>query len=291
MKYTKPLAALLLTFALSADAAVAQQPTAAPSPAAKTEEPTAEALELEGKALALLDEVIGETPSLKLVENRIRLQSNAAELLWPRNQERAREIFNAATVDLAAVMNSVEPDDPQYNNLSSGAWQLRQRMLSTIAQYDPKLALEFLRATRPATPPAPSGTNFRQPDQELMLEAQLAQQIAARDPQQALRLAEEILSRGLSSNLLPLLDQLRTRDPEGAARLLSGMVKKLRGANFSTDYEAVNIANYLLLSARAPENASTQTTVSATTSANQANQRRLSLDEPARRELVGSLVN
>jgi hypothetical protein len=293
MKYTKSLAALLLAVALSANAIVAQQPAAAP-PAAKADEPTAEALELEGKALALLNEVIGETPSLKLVENRIRLQAMAAELLWPRNQERAREIFNAAATDLVAVTSSIETDDPQYYNLTNAAAQLRQRMLTSIAQFDPKLALEFLRSTRTSPPPAPPNANFRQPDQELMLEAQLAQQIAARDPQQALRLAEEILSRGLSANLLPLLDQLRTRDPEGAARLVAGMVKKLRTANFATDYEAVNIANFLLLSTRAPDgaNASAQTTVSATTTAaNQPVPRRLTLDEPARRELVNSLVN
>jgi hypothetical protein len=294
MKYTKSLAALLLAFTLSANAIVAQQTAAPPPTAVKTDEPTAEQLELERKALALLEEIIGETPSLKLVENRIRLQAAAAEILWPRNQERAREIFNTAAVDLAAVMSAIETDDPQYYNHANAASQLRQRMLTTIAQYDPKLALEFLRSTRPPPPPAQPGGNFRQPDQELMLEAQLAQQIAARDPQQALRIAEEILSRGLSSNLMPLLDQLRTRDPEGASRLVTGIVKKLRGANFAADYEATSIASYLLTSTRASENANTNppTTGGATTiAANLPGTRRFQLDEATRRELVGSLVN
>lgn len=294
MKYTKSLAALLLAANLSTNVAVAQQtPVAAPpaATAAAADEPTAEQLELERKALALLNEIIGEAPSLKLVENRIRLQTTMAEILWPRNQERAREIFNAAANDLAAVAGGVEADDPQYYNLVNTATQLRQRMLNTIAQYDPKLALEFLRSTRPLPPPG-QNANSRQPDQELALEAQLAQQVAARDPQQALRIAEEILSRGLSSNLMPLLDQLRTRDPEGATRLTAGIVKKLRTANFANDYEAVNIASYLLLSTRAPENANNQTASGATTiAANLPNARRLQLDEATRRELVTSLVN
>lgn len=308
MKYTKSLAALLLAVTLSPNANFAQQPTATASPAAATatDETNAEALELEEKALALLNEVIGETPSLKLVENRIRVQAVAAELLWPRDQERAREIFNSAATDLAAVVAGIETDDPQYYNVTNMSSQLRQRMLTTIAQYDPKLALEFLRSTRMPPPPTQPGGNFRQPDQELMLEAQLAQQIAARDPQQALRLAEEILSRGLSSNLMPLLDQLRSRDPEGAARLTASVVKKLRSANFATDFEATGIASYLLLSTRAPENVNTgaQTIASAggaqtiastgsvsTMIANLPNPRRLQLDEQTRRELVGSLVN
>ena len=289
MKFTISIVALFVGSSLLISTAAAQV-TTAPS-VVKSDEPAAAAeLELERKALALLDEIIGETPSLKLVENRIRLGATAAEILWPRNQERAREIFNAATVDLAGITSGIETDDPQYHNLSNLASQLRQQMLTTIARRDPQLALGFLRATRQPPPPVQPGSNYRQPDQELMLEAHLAQQIAARDPQQALRLAEEILSRGLSSNLMSVLDQLRRRDPEGAARLTASIVKKLRTANFATDYEATSIANFLLVSTRQPENVSApngQTTVAASLP----DPRRLGLDEAARRELVTALVN
>ena len=289
MKYTRTLTALLLISSLSASTTVAQETTAS-APAVKTVEQTIEQAELERKALALLDEVLGETPSLKLIENRIRLQAAVAELLWPRNQERAREIFNAAANDVAAVAAGIETDDPQYHNLINTTLQLRQRMLAIIAEREPKLALEFLRATRP--PPAQPGANYRQPDQEIMLEAQLAQQIAARDPQQALRIAEEIVNRGLSMNLLPLIDQLRSRDPEGTARLAAAIVKRLRTANFAVDYEATSIASHLLHSARSADNTTgangQQQTVVA---AGQANARRALLDEAARRELVNLLVN
>jgi hypothetical protein len=289
MKYTRTLTALLLASSLSASTAVAQEPTTA-LPAVKTDEQSAEQAELERKALALLEEVIGETPTLKLVENRIRLQAAAAEILWPRNQERAREIFNAAANDLSTVTSGVETDDPQYYNLANTTSQLRQRMLGIIAERDPKLALEFLRATRQPSPPVQPG--YHQPDQELMLETQLAQQIAERDPQQALRIAEEVLSRGLSSNLMPLLDQLRRRDPEGAARVIANVVKKLRTANFAVDYEATGIASYLLHSTRGAESAPTANGQQQTTiAAGQNNARRFQLEEPVRRDLVNLLVN
>ncbi|HZG53919.1 MAG TPA: hypothetical protein VEZ40_17575 [Pyrinomonadaceae bacterium] len=291
MKYTGTLIALLLTASVSVSTAVAQEPTPA-APAAQTADQTAEQAELERKALVLLDEVAGETPALKLVANRIRLQAAAAQLLWPRDQERAREIVNAAAGDLAAVAGGIETNDPQYYEVAGTLSQLRQRMLFLIAERDPKFALEFLRATRLPPPPVQPGANFRQPDQELMLEAQLAQRIAARDPQQALRLAEEVLSRGLSSNLMPLLDQLRMRDPEGASRLAANIAKKLRTANFAIDYEATSIAGYLLLSTRAPENATAAAANNQTTiAAAQTNARRLQLDEPTRRDLVNLLVN
>ncbi|HZH29181.1 MAG TPA: hypothetical protein VEY11_00180 [Pyrinomonadaceae bacterium] len=297
MKYTGTLAALLLVSTLSAAplVAVAQEP-AAPSPAAtppplKTGEQIAARAELERKALALLEEVVGETPSLKLIENRIRLQAAAAEMLWSHRQERAREIFNAATADLSAATAGIVPDDPQYHELASTISQLRWRMLSILAERDPKLALDFLRATRPpAAPPAQPGANQRQPDQEVLFETQLAQQIAERDPQQALRIAEETLSRGLSSNLVPLLDQLRTRDPEGAARLAANIARKLRTANFAVDYEATVIASNLLLSSRPAESASAGAAQTPANLAAQANARRLQLDEAARRDLANLLI-
>jgi hypothetical protein len=288
MKYTATLAALLIAASLSAATAFAQEPTPAP-PAVNADEQAAAQAELERKALALLDEVVAETTSLKLVENRIRLQASAAEIIWPRNQERAREIFNAAANDLSAAIAAIETDDQQYYNLTNAISQLRQSMLVIIADRDPKLALEFLRATRLPPAPVQPNQNYRPVDQELMLEAQLAQQIAARDPQQALRIAEEVLSRGLSTNLISLLDQLRTRDPEGAARLTASIARKLRTANFAVDNEATVIASYLLVSTRPPENANGQQQT--TVAANQNNARRLQLDEAARRDLVNLLVN
>ncbi|HEX8459736.1 MAG TPA: hypothetical protein VF656_20750 [Pyrinomonadaceae bacterium] len=293
MKYTGTLTALLLAATLATSAARAQEPppaAAAPTPAKIDEQTAAAQAELERKALALLEEVAGEVSALKLVENRVRLNAAAAEILWTRNQERARELFNAAANDLATITVGVDAEDPEYYSLTNATLQLRQRLLGIMAERDPKLALEFLRATRQPPPPVQPGANFRQPDQDLMLEAQLAQQVAARDPQQALRIAEEVLSRGLSSNLLPLLDQLGARDPEGAARLVAGIVRRLRNANFVADYEAANIAAYVLTVTRPQETAAgNQTTVAAARNSNN-NARRIQLDEATRRELVNLMV-
>ncbi|HEV2802633.1 MAG TPA: hypothetical protein VGW12_19330 [Pyrinomonadaceae bacterium] len=290
MKYTRTLTALLLASTLLTSTVHAQEPPPAPAPTpAKTNEQTAAEAELQEKALALLEEVAGEISSLKLIENRVRLNAAAAEILWTRDEARARELFNAAASDLSSVTAGVEPDDPEYYNLTNATLHLRQRLLGIIAERDPKFALEFLRATRQPPPPAQPGTNFRQPDQDLMLEAQLAQQVAARDPQQALRIAEEVLSRGLSSNLLPLLDQLSARDPEGASRLVAGIVRRLRTANFTTDYEAANIASHVLTTTRAPETVSSNQ-ANAVVRSNNNNARRVQLDEATRRDLVNLLV-
>ena len=66
----------------------AQQPSA--------EELEKQKAEREKNAYRLLDQVIDEAQSLRLTENRVRVQINAADMLWDNNQGRARSLFNMA---------------------------------------------------------------------------------------------------------------------------------------------------------------------------------------------------
>lgn len=49
--------------------------------------------ELERKTLILLDEIVAGASGLRLTENRIFVQVSAANLLWDRDEKRARGIF------------------------------------------------------------------------------------------------------------------------------------------------------------------------------------------------------
>src|ERR1700694_4010192 len=48
------------------------------------------------KALGLLDMVIEQAPSLQQAENRSLVEAHTADLLWPYDQERARQLFTEA---------------------------------------------------------------------------------------------------------------------------------------------------------------------------------------------------
>jgi hypothetical protein len=48
---------------------------------------------LEGEALKLLDSTLADAQMLKLVENQALFQSVAADLLWTRDEKRARSLF------------------------------------------------------------------------------------------------------------------------------------------------------------------------------------------------------
>jgi len=65
-----------------------QQPTEA-----SAEEAEKEKAEREKNAFRLLDQVIDDAQSLRLAENRVRVQIGAADMLWDRNQGRARSLF------------------------------------------------------------------------------------------------------------------------------------------------------------------------------------------------------
>ena len=84
------LVSLLLVCAGFAGAqdATSQSATAQATPdAQKLQE---EKTRLEAKATALLDQVVSEAQSLKLPENRIRVQIAAGDMLWDRSAARAR---------------------------------------------------------------------------------------------------------------------------------------------------------------------------------------------------------
>jgi hypothetical protein len=74
-----------------------------------SEEELARAAELERKALKLLDEIGDDARSLKLAENRARLQVATADLLWARDEKRAREIVADALASVASVTGALAP--------------------------------------------------------------------------------------------------------------------------------------------------------------------------------------
>ncbi len=264
---------------------VATEPSADESPEAQQA--------LEKRALALLEEVVAETPSLRLAENRIRIQTIAANLLWTHDEERARALFREATNGLNMIMSGVEMSDPQQAEMAQQiATQLRHELLQMVAPRDPKLALEFLRATRQQQPASRNNPRYNPPDQELALEVNLANQIAAKDPQQALQMAEESLAKGVSPELIGLLNQLQAKDRAGAAKLTNNIIKKLRPELLTKDQGAAAVAANLLRMTRQREtvNASSELPVQGRGGEHLSLVGGMVIDEQARRELIDSVV-
>src|SRR5499426_376328 len=112
----KRITASLLAAVLICIPALSQSPE--PPQSQKEDKPQKTDKELEKKALALLDEVVGEAMSLKLVENRIYALTAAADLFWKRNEDRARALFAEAVSQFMAIERPNQPqaqsqDEPQ----------------------------------------------------------------------------------------------------------------------------------------------------------------------------------
>ncbi|MBA2731846.1 MAG: hypothetical protein H0U54_03020 [Acidobacteria bacterium] len=201
--------------------------------------------ELKGKALSLLEDVIKDSESFKSAENRIRVRATAANILWPHDEARARILFKEAMASLADLLNNQETGDapPDNPRMYEGPRSLRRELLQMLGQRDARLAREFMRATRPPSS-QPNSRRDGLPDQQI--EINLAVQIAETDPKQALEIAEESLARGLSYELPQLLSALREKDPEGAAKLASEMMAKIRTEKLESSHVARQVAVTLL---------------------------------------------
>ncbi len=193
------------------------------------------------KASALLDEMIIEAQALKSLENKIYVQTTAAELLWKKDEKRARTLLQEATSSFVQLIKLLDSEEQSSGYQLQFIMQLRQEMLAIVARLDAHLAREFLRATRfPKTQIYPP-----QYDPEVQIELSLANQIAQNNPKEALQISRENLEKGLTGELTFTLNLLQSSDPKSAAELAGEILKKLRTENLLTNPFALNAATSL----------------------------------------------
>jgi hypothetical protein len=200
--------------------------------------PSDEAAAKQKKAIELLKSVAGQMGSLRSAENRARIGSNVADLLWDHDEKRSRSLFASVQEDINAGLNDADSDQEAHRHTLMVFARLRGDTLERIAKHDPELALEFLRATRPAADPQ---LPYEMREDEKALELRLAGLIAAKNPQLALKLGMQSLAKGLSSTLLPVLAQLQQKDKDAARSFYQAIVDKLKDANLAQDYLAMEL--------------------------------------------------
>lgn len=247
--------------------------------------------ELEKKTFALLNETASAAWSLKLPENRFFILSNTAELLWPFDEKRARTLFwdalNSINLATPTIRSTSEKSSKAEREKSLQAYfsvyNLRQRLLRKVARRDAQLALDMLRATR-QVPPQQLGFQLKFHD-DRQLEQEIAIEVAARDPAQALQLARQSLAKGLTIDVLNLLRRLNEKDSERASQFAADIIGKLETTNFATDSRATIVALNLLRTSRRPD-------VNATASLRSAGMPKvLALTDDQRRDLVELLTS
>ena len=268
------------------------------------EQPTAEdqekKVEREKNAYRLLDQVLDEAQSLRLTENRVRVQITGADLLWDQNQGRARSLFTMAAEGVAELgriqATSIERRGAQTPDgggrpQNIRAFQLRQELVLAAARHDAALAYQLLATTKPPASAQPPGEQRgpRAPfTSEENLEQTLLARIAALDPKLAAQNAEQMLDKGqFPRTSSEVINQLARQDPAAAQKLADKTVKKVQAANLLTNPEAAALVQALLAPGpRQPSSASTNQTP-----ATQFRTRAPALEQSAYVDLLSSVID
>ena len=214
--------------------------------------------EVEKKAVAMLGEIAAEAETLKLSVNRISIFSQIGVLLWKYDEKQARILINTAAREIIDAQNA---DDEPIE-----AWQLqetRRQLAQSLAPHDAEFALQIFRQTRAADVAAlmqspksltPNGNDYSRVQNEINTEQALINEIARQDPKRAVKLAREILEKGVSYALLDLIERIREKESEEAARLADEALRKFQDTDFATQHNERNLAvNFVTRFAPKPE--------------------------------------
>jgi hypothetical protein len=238
----RPSLLLLTALALSIGSTGYGQITSIDRPLAM---PTGEPLpkldpETEKKALDLVETLSEQVLNLHASANRIRAQTQVADLLWTRDEKRARTLSTAAVSQLTNQISELDYSDPEVYTEMQRIYQLRQELIIRIAPHDGELAIAALNQTRFQGDNRTRYAGNFTADSEANLEMSLANIIVAKSPETALKLARSSLSRGVSNNIISFLSTLYKQDAKSAQTLYQEIAGKIKDDSVGRNPELAN---------------------------------------------------
>jgi hypothetical protein len=242
------------------------------SPAESQSDKEKKQKELQKRVLEMLDEAVGDAGALKLAQNRAIVYAIAGDLYWKFDEKRARELFRSSGNDIVVANAEAEKEKKETDDPFAQLYEFsdtRNQILPMIAKHDADLALELLVQTRPAKIAElltkASDPNAKQdggmmnfnPDQyrvrqEIALEQQFAVLAAEQNPDKAIKLIKESLAKGISWNVLPLLQKLHQKDEKKATSLADDVIRKIVDTDLTKKGEDLSAAIRLLQFATNP---------------------------------------
>jgi hypothetical protein len=204
---------------------------------------------LREKAFTLLESVAGQLNTLQSGENRARLGANIVDSLWKHDEKRARALLLLVQEDINAGLDVKKRLDQTDEHTFMVFSKLRVDTAERIAKYDGQAALAFFHATVPRSDkPLPEFLLYN----ERELELRLARQVAATNPDAAMKVARKSLDQGFSSDVVALLTQLNNKHKDQALILYKEIVQKLRDADFVSNWEVRTFVETLAQSFNPP---------------------------------------
>ncbi len=198
--------------------------------------------EIEKQQLALFEQIAKDAEALRLPENRALVAAKLAEGVWKYDEKRARALFQTAVSEIVVAQIQAEANKKQAGMLYSliNGISPRQEILTMIAARDAEFALDAFYKSRPSkftgilTNPEemkkPTSRQFVQ--SEISFEQTLIARVSEQSPQRAVKLARESLAKGVTHEVLGLIEKIKVKDPELAAQFAGEVADKLLAADF-----------------------------------------------------------
>ena len=246
-----------------------QQPTAAQAEKQKAAE------ELQVKAYEMLEQVGNSVSMLKLPENRAYMYAAIGDIVWKNDEKLGRKLFRDAANEIVQANNTPRETSTTQQNLEIAFGRpeilsLRRMVLQAAAVRDAEMALELLVVTRPAdlaldmqnyvpppalvdrtagipiSPPTQQTAGNMRAQQEIMLEQSLIRKAAEQDPEKAAKLIRELWSKGITTEIIGLVQKIAQKDSKLANSLLAGTVQKLGEIDLAKSNSELNTAVFFL---------------------------------------------
>ena len=245
------LSALFLTVSTFV---LAQTPTTSPSEIEEKQQAQ------EKVVISLLNQIVNDAALLKLGENRALVLASAADLIWVKDQKRARLLFRQAADEIVQFQNAPKPTkkagERELPDFITRRQSPRSQILLTVAKRDADLALQLLRETRTAEleaaiqaennrkiegqPKIPVIASESTPWElreivrdEIRLEQSFAAQAIETDPKKAAQLIRQQIAKDPSYSTLNAIRKIEKKDAELAETLFDEFIEKLEHTDFT----------------------------------------------------------
>jgi hypothetical protein len=199
--------------------------------------------EIKKKATELLRETSSLTAMLNSPSNRINFTVSTADALWDLDKDEAASMFNNAIDDVRKMVSQIDSEMNFASSTNSGfsnrrsnsrrnqnskvsqvlSW--RSAVVNSLSNRDAEWAMQFLEETSLlATNP---GLKRRIDQSNRGLKSRLVRKIAEQDVTKALAYGREKLSKGVSSDVISILQKVYAKDRQKGMEFGEEVIRKI----------------------------------------------------------------
>lgn len=169
------------------------------------------------RTFLVLDHLLETSRGFSDAHLQLVIQTRIADMLWPRDEPRARRLFYEAFQRVNEMkLPHLEADDSMRPLVAGIISQLRAEILSTISRRDQALAEKLARAVK-QTPASefeqPGCIGCRNQNESETQQLKLALATVGSDPARAMQLAKAGLAKGINPKIASVLRVMRDKDP------------------------------------------------------------------------------